>query len=358
MADSDFVTQGFHHVTMVSRDARRTLGFYRDVLGLGLVKQTVNFDLPDTYHLYFGDPTGSPGSLLTFFEWPQSARGNWGVGGIHHVALGVTDADEQLKWKRWLNDHGVSVTGPYDRGYFKSIYFADPDGQILEIATEGPGFAIDEPADALGRDLIPPKAERLPDGRDESEIRAVTYPEPVPAIDAQMALIGIHHVTGFTDDLAAANDFYERTLGMRLIKKSLNQDDPDTLHYFWANYDGRRVLPGRDMTLFGWPKSARHAREGTGQTHHIAFRAADEEQLAAWREHLLGQEFEVTPILDRKYFKSIYFRSADGLLHEIATDPPGFAVDEDSAHLGQSLSLPAWLEPRRVEIAASLAPLS
>jgi glyoxalase family protein len=358
VSDSDFVTQGFHHVTMVSSDARRTLGFYRDVLGLGLVKQTVNFDIPDTYHLYFGDPAGSPGSLLTFFEWPHSSRGNWGVGGIHHVALGVTDATEQLKWKRWLTDHGVPVTGPYNRGYFTSIYFSDPDGQILEIATEGPGFAIDEPADALGRDLIQPKPERLPDGRDESTIRATTYAEPVAAIDQQMALTGIHHVTGFTDDLAAADDFYARTLGMRLIKKTVNQDDPDTLHYFWANYDGRRILPGSDMTLFGWPKSARRSREGTGQTHHIAFRAADEEQLAAWREFLLGQGFQVSPVMDRNYFKSIYFRSADGLLHEIATDPPGFAIDEDPGHLGETLQLPAWLEPRREEIAAALPPLS
>jgi glyoxalase family protein len=358
VSDSDFVTQGFHHVTLVASDARRTLGFYRDVLGLGLVKQTVNFDIPDTYHLYFGDPQGSPGSLLTFFEWPNSSRGNWGVGGIHHVALGVSDTTEQLKWKRWLNDHGVPVTGPYNRGYFTSIYFQDPDGQILEIATAGPGFDIDEPADGLGRELIQPKPERLPDGRDESEIRATTYPEPVAGIDEKMALQGIHHVTGFTDDLVAADEFYERTLGMRLIKKTVNQDDPDTLHYFWANYDGRRIVPHSDMTLFGWPKSARRSREGTGQTHHIAFRAADEEHLAAWRDHLLSEGFQVSPVMDRNYFKSIYYRSHDGLLHEIATDPPGFAVDEDPAKLGQRLSLPAWLEPRREEIAAGLRPLS
>jgi glyoxalase family protein len=354
---SDFTTKGFHHVTMVSRDARRTLGFYRDVLGLGLVKQTVNFDMPSTYHLYFGDRAGSPGTLLTFFEWPHAGRGQWGVGGVHHVALAAADATEQLKWKRWLNDHGVAVSGPYERGYFKSIYFADPDGQILEIATEGPGFAIDEPADALGTSLIQPKPQQLPSGRDEAEIRAETHPEPVPAIDQRMALRGIHHVTGFTDDLGAAGEFYDQTLGLRLVKKSVNQDDPDTLHYFWANYDGQRVMPSSDMTLFGWPKGARRAREGTGQTHHVAFRAENEERLGAWREHLLDLGYQVTPIMDRSYFKSIYFRSPDGLLHEIATDPPGFAVDEDAAHLGQSLKLPEWLESRRPEISASLAPL-
>jgi glyoxalase family protein len=358
MTDTPFITPGFHHVTMVSQNARRTLGFYRDILGLGLVKQTVNFDVPDTYHLYFGDPTGAPGSLLTFFEWPNARRGSWGVGGVHHVALGVSDTTEQLKWKRWLNDHGVPVSGPYDRGYFTSIYFADPDGQILEIATAGPGFAIDEPADALGQQLILPNSERLPDGRNETTIRATTYDQPVEAIDAGMALDGIHHVTGFTDDLVASNEFYEQTLGLRLIKKSVNQDDPDTLHYFWANYDGQEIKPHSDMTLFGWPKSARQAREGTGQTHHIAFRAADEEQLTAWREHLLSLGHQVSPVMDRNYFKSIYFRSPDGLLHEIATDPPGFAVDEPADRLGTVLQLPTWLEPRREEIIANLPSLA
>src|SRR5215204_1457127 len=211
----DFISKGFHHSTHVSSNAARTLTFYRDILDFRLVKKTVNFDLPDTYHLYFGDDKGSPGTLLTFFEWPNSPRGSWGVGGIHHVALGTKDYDTQLKWKRRLTDHGVSVTGPYDRGYFTSIYFADPDGQILEIATEGPGFAIDEPPDALGQALIRPNTQRLPGGRDEAAIAAQTHPEPVPVITPEMALHGIHHVTGFTDDLVAADDFYNRALGMR-----------------------------------------------------------------------------------------------------------------------------------------------
>src|SRR5215216_1992404 len=247
-----FVTQGFHHVTMVTRDARVNLVFYRDVLGFDLVKRTVNFDLPSTYHLYYGKEKGTPGTLLTFFEWPTAPRGAWGIGGVHHVALSVKDEAEQLKWKRWLMDHGVAVSGPLPRGYFKSIYFADPDGQILEIATEGPGFAIDEPADALGQLLIQPKTTQLPGGRDESEIRAATHLKPVERIDEGMTLDGIHHITGFTDDLVAANEFYESALGMKLVKRSVNQDDPDTLHYFWANYDGERVAPHSDMTLFGW----------------------------------------------------------------------------------------------------------
>ena len=354
---AEFVTEGFHHATLVARDARRTLAFYRDLLGFRLVKRTVNFDLPETYHLYFGDERGSPGTVLTVFEWPRAGRGAWGIGGVHHVALGVADEAQQLKWKRRLTDAGVPVTGPYDRGWFTSIYFADPDGQVLEIATEGPGFATDEPIEALGRELIRPDPRRLAGGRDEATIRALTHSEPVPEIDAAMRLRGIHHITGFTDDLEAADGFYRRALGLRLVKRSVNQDDPDTLHYFWANYDGARVLPASDITFFGWPAGARRAREGTGQTHHVAFRARDEAQLDGWREHLLGQGIEVSPVRDRTYFKSIYFRSPDGLLHELATDPPGFAHDEDPAHLGEALRLPPWLEPRRPEIAAALRPL-
>ncbi|HEX7049082.1 MAG TPA: VOC family protein [Longimicrobiales bacterium] len=351
------ITRGFHHITMVSNDAPRTLAFYRDVLGLGLVKKTVNFDDPSAYHLYFGDDIGRPGTILTFFEWRHARRGHWGVGGIHHLALGVESPEAQLKWKRWLTDHDVPVSGPYDRGYFRSIYFADPDGQILEIATKGPGYAIDEPADALGeRVALPPGAE-LRGERDEDAIRARTHPEPVERIGPDMALRGIHHISGITDDIERAHDFYTEALGLRLVKKSVNQDDGRTPHWFWANYDGRTVEPHSTLTLFGWAGSRYYARPGAGQTHHIAFRAADEEEQRAWREHLLSLGAKVSPVMDRTYFRSIYFRAPDGLLLEIATDGPGFTVDEDPASLGRELKLPAWLEARREEIGAELAPL-
>jgi glyoxalase family protein len=353
-----FVTEGFHHVTLVSRDAQKTLSFYRDLLGLRLTKRTVNFDIPTTYHLYFGDATGSPGTILTFFEWPDAANGAYGVGGIHHIALKTADDETLLKWKRRLTDGSVPVSGPYDRGWFHSIYFRDPDGQVLEIATLGPGYDLDEPIDALGQQLKMPPEAQLRGHRDEAGIAAQTYEEPVPEITPDMDLRMIHHVTGFSDDLIAAGDFYQRALGMRLIKQSVNQDDPDTLHYFWANYDGRRVAPASSMTLFGWPATARHAREGVGQTHHIAFRASDDAQQEQWRMYLVELGHDVSPVMDRKYFKSIYFRTHDGLLIEIATDGPGFAVDEDSDALGNEVQLPPWLEPRRAEILSGLRPLT
>ncbi len=355
---TNLATEGFHHITMVSRDARRTLLFYRDVLGLGLVKKTVNFDDPGAYHLYFGVDGGRPGTVVTFFEWPHARRGHWGAGGIHHLALGVQSPEAQLKWKRRLMDAGVPVSGPYDRGYFTSIYFADPDGQILEIATAGPGYAIDEPADRLGRELIVPDSSRLPDGRDEARIQSLTHPEPVVEISADMALDGIHHITGITDDLDGVGDFLIETLGLNLVKRTYNQDDGQTRHYFWARYDGSEVGPHSALTLFGWPQSSLRARPGAGQTHHIAFRATSEEEQRHWRDHLLSLGLQVSPVLDRKYFRSIYFNAPDGLLLEIATDGPGFAVDEAVEELGVSLQLPAWMEKDREGIEASLTLLA
>ncbi len=354
---SELITSGFHHITMVSADAARTLGFYRDTLGIGLVKKTVNFDDPGAYHLYFGGVGGAPGTLLTFFEWRDLPRGRWGVGGIHHLALSVGDEKAQLKWKRRLTDAGVPVTGPYDRGYFHSIYFSDPDGQILEIATAGPGYAVDEPADALGEMVTVPPGAQLRGERDEEAIRRLTHPEPVGEITTDMRLDGIHHITGITDDIERAGEFYEAALGLRLVKKSVNQDDRETPHWFWARYDGRSVAPHSALTLFEWKGSTHRARPGVGQTHHIAFRANGEAEQLLWRERIEALGVEVTPVLDRVYFKSIYFRAPDGLLCEIATDGPGFAVDEPDDALGQQLKLPPWLESERAGIERRLVPL-
>jgi glyoxalase family protein len=354
---SDLTTLGFHHVTLVARDARRTLGFYRDLLGFRMVKQTVNFDDPGAYHLYFGDTTGAPGTIVTFFEWKDARPGHYGIGGIHHHAFSTQDRSTLLQWKRWLMQHGVPVSGPMERGYFTSLYFRDPDGQVLEIATAGPGYAIDEPADALGAHATVPPVTQLPGGRDERAIAAEQWPEPVPAITDAMRLNGLHHVTGMTDDVVRAGEFYEMALGLRLVKQSVNQDDPNTLHWFWANYDGHTVRPQSSLTLFGWPGRAARAREGAGQTHHIAFRVPNAEAQLAWRDHLLSHDVPVSEVMDRTYFSSIYFRAPDGLLLELATDGPGFAVDESVEGLGSRLQLPSWLEPSREAIAPQLQPL-
>ena len=354
---SGLTTRGFHHLTMVSNDARRTVDFYARLLGLGLVKRTVNFDDPSAYHLYFGDETGRPGSILTFFEWRNAPKGRWGAGGVHHLALGVATTEAQLKWKRRLTDAGVQVTGPLDRGYFTSLYFADPDGQILEIATAGPGYGFDEPMDDLGATLVMPSDDRLPTGRDEAAIASMTWPEPVTEITPDMRFDGIHHVSAITDDLERNGAFYEEALGLSLVKQTVNQDDGATKHFFWARYENGVVEPHSSMTLFDWSNTTVRARPGAGQMHHVAFRARDAEEQVAWREHLLGMGVQVSPVMDRNYFESIYFRAPDGLLLEIATDGPGFGADEPLESLGTTLKLPDWLEPRRDEVERLLVPI-
>jgi glyoxalase family protein len=313
-------TRGFHHITMVASDAAQTIAFYRDVLGLSLLHQSANIDDADAEHLFFTTGNGEPGSLITFLQWPDLRRGRWGVGGIHHLALGVATDTEQLKWKRWLTDHGVMVSGPYDRGWFNSIYFVDPDGQVLEIATAGPGYQLDEPIDQLGTTIQMPRQEQLRGFRDEAAIAARTFPEPVREISDDMRLDGIHHITGMTNDVHAMDKFYESSLGLRLIKRSVNQDDPDTPHWFWANYDGTRVGAHSSLTMFGWPTSNYRARAGVGQTHHIAFRANDVAQLEEWRERLAPMNVDVTPVLERELYSSVFFTAPDGLLMEISSD--------------------------------------
>lgn len=317
-------TSGFHHVALVTADAERAAAFYVELLGLDLVRREAGGggaagSGEGRYDLYVGDEEGTPGRLLTFYERPDSRKGGWGVGGVHHVALGVGEEEAQLKWKRRLTDAGVAVTGPYDRGYFTSIYFTDPDGQILEIATAGPGYFIDESPEELGRELRLPPERLLRGHRDEAAIASLTWPDPVPAITADMRLDGIHHVSGITDDLELALDWYPEVLGLEVIKRTVNRDDGRSHHYFWGVRDGDGVAPHSSWTLFGWPGSTYRAREGVGQAHRVAFRAGDA-ALEAWREHLLGLGLEVSPVEDRIHHSCIRFRAPDGMQLEIVSE--------------------------------------
>jgi glyoxalase family protein len=347
---------GLHHITLVCAEAQRTVDFYVRILGLRLVKKTVNFDDPGSYHLYFGDERGRPGTAVTFFEWPRAPKGHPGIGGTHHFALAVGDDDGLLKWKRRLVDCGLKVDGPLDRHYFKSIYFNDPDGTILEIATVGPGWAIDEAPDRLGLEYRAPPPEMLVNNRDEARIRAETWPEPVPEITADMALSrGMHHITAIGSDIERTHAFFAGLLGMRRVKVTSNFDDPNSAHWYWGIGDGR---PGTLITYFGRdPLKERRMRMGAGQTHHFALAVPDEASQLEWREKLLRAGLRVSPVMDRVYFKSIYTNDPDGHIVELATAGPGFGVDEPAAELGQNLKLPAWLEPRRAEIEAVLRPI-
>ncbi len=348
--------QGIHHISIISADAQRTVDFYTQVLGQRLIKVTVNFDDPGSYHIYFGDEQGRPGSVITFFEWPGARRGYPGIGGTHHLALAVPNRVGLLKWKRRLTDLGIPVNGPLDRLYFSSIYFRDPDGTILEIAAQTRGWTADEPADQLGMALRTPPAEMVIANRDHARIAAETWPEPVPVITPDMALRhGMHHITAIGADIRRTDAFFSELLGMRRIKQTSNFDDPTSAHWYWGVGDGR---PGTIITYFERnPARERRAQFGAGQTHHFALTVPDAETQLTWREKLLRAGLRVSPVMDRLYFKSIYTADPDGHIIELATAGPGFAMDEEPDRLGTALRLPPWLEQQRPEIEARLRPL-
>lgn len=341
---------GLHHVTLVAANAQRTVDFYSRVLGLRLVKTTVNFDDPGSYHLYFADETGGAGTVVTFFEWPRAPRGRTGIGGTHHVALRVADRDALLRWKRRLTDLGVRVHGPWNRHYFTSIYFRDPDGVILEIATDGPGMLFNEQSGEILQRT--PPAELMRGGRDEEAISAMTWPEPVPTIDAAMALTrGMHHLTAMTANVELTDHFLRDILGMSIVKKTENFDDPGTRHWSWGTPDAR---PGSLVTYLERPATERRSHMGTGQGHHYALAVANETVQLEMRDRLLDAGVQVSPVLDRVYFRSIYTRDPDGHIVELATMGPGFLVDEPLAGTGTTLRLPPWLEEQRARIEPAL----
>jgi glyoxalase family protein len=346
---------GIHHATMVSSNAQRTVDFYSGLLGMRLIKQTVNFDQPDTRHLYFSDAQLTRGSVLTFFVWPNTRRGNEGIGGTHHIALSTENEEAQLRWKRWLMDNGIRVWGPYNRVYFSSIYFNDPDGLILEIATRGPGFTVDEPADQLGSSVKFPPFETMAGGRDEEAIELSTWSEPVTAIDAEMELTPIHHISAIGTNDARTRGFFNDVLGMRTVKRTVNFDNPKSPHLYLSAGDGD---PGTIITYFAYEfGEMRPFRMGTGVTHHFALAVESAEDLGEWKSRLAKENVESSEIRDRKYFKSIYLHDPDGQIIELATAGPGFLIDEDERDLGRRLQLPEHLEPRRDEIESSLEPL-
>jgi glyoxalase family protein len=303
---------GLHHVTAIASDPQRNLDFYTEVLGLRFVKRTVNFDDPGTYHFYFGDDAGSPGTILTFFPWPNASRGLTGVGEVTHTAFSVPLSSLDY-WKQRLSDQGLLVEHTGKRFDEEVLTFADPDGMKIEIV----GHA----------DAGPVNAPRFADVPPEHAIRGffgVTLYQHRP--DATATIL---NVMGFHK---AAEE------GNRLR--------------FAA--DGTAL--GNHIDLLIDPKAG-YGRAGAGTVHHIAFRATDDAAQLEWRKEI-AKHLDVTPVQDRTYFHSIYYREPGGVLFELATDPPGFALDEPLESLGEELRIPEWLEPRRGMIEKRLAPIT
>jgi glyoxalase family protein len=300
---------GIHHLTAVSSDAQRTVDFYTALLGLRLIGQTVDPDNPFSYYLSFADEADGPGSL-DFRERRGAPRGQWGIGGTHHLAFETQDRETLRQWKRWLMDHGVPATGPYDRVYFESIYFTDPDGLILEIATRGPGWTVDEDAVALGQELRLPPRQTTINHRDEAAISADTWPENIPSPTPEMRLRRLHHITAIGSAAAELERFFTDLLGMRLVKRTVNFDNPSSPHLYWGVGDG---APGTIVTYFAYPRgTVRQARRGAGLTDHFALSVPNEAALAAWRDYLNAAGTATTDVEDRGFSRSIALHDPDG----------------------------------------------
>jgi glyoxalase family protein len=292
---------GIHHITAITGDARRNLDFYVRVLGLRFVKKTVNFDQPSAYHLYYGDELGHPGSILTFFEFPGVAPGRAGGGMIHRITWRVADRASLDFWAERLAREGAAaevVEG--------ALRFADPEGLHLELLAS-PG--TDPPLTADSEDI--PSEHRL---------------------------LGFDGVRAFASDPARSAALLGETLGFEESGRA------------WTASDDRHALYAYDEA----PGAA--GVQGAGSVHHIAWASRDEDH-EAWRERVAAAGARVTPIIDRDYFRSIYFREPSGVLFEIATLGPGFTVDEPADRLGEELQLPDQHEHLRARLEQALVPL-
>jgi glyoxalase family protein len=301
-----------HHITAIAGDPGRNLHFYTRTLGLRLVKLTVNYDDPATYHFYFGDELGRPGTILTFFPWPDGSPGRLGTGLVAAVGFAIPPGSLGF-WIERLLAQGVRYQGPTRRFEEPVLAFADPDGLALElIATE--------------------RAGEIPGWADG----------PVPS---EHAIRALHGATVWEDGDSGAADLLTGQLGFRRAA-----EDGNFLRLHGGDERGA-VLDLRRAPGF-WRGAG-----GVGIVHHIAFRAADSADQVARRTALEQAGYDVTPVLDRTYFRSVYFREPGGVLFEVATDGPGFTVDESVAELGTSLKLPARYEPIRERVAGALPPL-
>ncbi len=306
MSDNSKTISGIHHVTAISGPPQENVDFYAGFLGLRFVKRTVNFDDPGTYHLYYGDYHGRPGSIMTFFPWSHASRGRVGSGMVGATSFAV-DPDTMDEWVGRFADAGHDFGGPTERFGERVLGFYDADGLRLEIV----GHSMEE---------------------------------DTAVVDAASGISGFHGVTlALADPVPTA----------RLLT--------DVFGYVGKGEEAGRLRfespVGERASVVDIVRATERGRSGVGTVHHVAFRASDDEEQLEWQEAVASFGLHVTEVKDRNYFRSIYFREPGGVLFEIATDPPGFTADEPVDELGSSLKLPPWLESQRNRIEGTLEPL-
>jgi glyoxalase family protein len=304
---------GIHHVTAIASDPQQNVDFYTNTLGLRLVKLTVNFDDPTTYHLYFGDEQGSPGTLLTFFPWPGAARGRRGTGQVAATSFAVPEGALDY-WEDRLRQQDVAFLKRQRRFDEEFLSFLDPDWMQLELVAR-PGADAGAPWEGGG-------------------------------IPLDYAIRGFDGVTMWEEDLTPSLDLLTGTMGFEQV----GEEGPRIRLRAASDDNGALIdllhLPGQER-----------GSDGAGTVHHVAWRTPNDTEQLAWREEIATLGLRVTPVVDRQYFRSIYFREPGGVLFEIATDPPGMGWDEPVEALGTRLRLPSWLEPQRAKVESALPAL-
>ncbi|MFB9330191.1 ring-cleaving dioxygenase [Paenibacillus aurantiacus] len=302
-------TSGIHHITAFARDPQANVDFYAGVLGLRLVKKTINFDAPEVYHLYFGNENGSPGTIITFFPWPNSRRGRIGGGQVGTTTYVVPEGSFGF-WAERLAKLGVKAEQTTRFGE-TFLQFADNEGLQLEIVERSEGQASEWSFGGV-------PADKAIKGFGGAILYSVNHAQTADVLVNVMGLTKVGEENGYARFQSEGN------LG--------------------------NIIDVR-LENMAWGAG------GAGTVHHIAWRAKDFEEHEAWREQVAGHGLGPTPIVDRQYFNAVYFREGGGILFEIATDPPGFARDEAPEALGEKVMLPEWYEPHRAAIEGNLLPI-
>ncbi|NHN32100.1 ring-cleaving dioxygenase [Paenibacillus agricola] len=302
-------TAGIHHITAFVRHAQETVDFYAGVLGLRLVKKTINFDAPEVYHLYFGDGQGSPGTIITFFPYAGSRKGRIGGGQVGITTYAVP-AGTLGFWEERLNSFGISFTKS-ERFSQTYLQFADKDGLRLELVE-----------------------------REEGAPSTWSF----GGVPADKAIKGFGGAVLYSTAPERTGSLLVQVMGLQKIGEDA----------FYTRYQAPADLGNIvDVNI----KPMELGAGGAGTVHHIAWRAQDDNEHGLWRSYVEQHGFHPTPIVDRQYFNALYFREEGGILFEIATDPPGFARDEQQEALGEKLMLPEWLEAKRAEVEGNLPPI-
>jgi glyoxalase family protein len=302
-------TAGIHHITAFVKNAQETVDFYSGVLGLRLVKKTINFDAPEVYHLYFGNEAGSPGTIITFFPWATSRQGRIGGGQV-----GITTYVVPVGTLRFWEERLVKLSIPFtsvSRFNEQYVQLADPDGLQLEIVE-----------------------------REEGSLSKWSF----GGVPADKAIKGFGGAVLYSTAPDKTGNVLEQVMGLEKVGQE------GDFARFKATGDLGNLI---DINLTAMPLGA----GGSGTVHHIAWRAKNDEDHALWKSHVEERGLHPTPIIDRQYFNAIYFREEGGILFEIATDPPGFAHDESAETMGEKLMLPEWFEGKRDQIVQMLPPI-